>query len=192
MSGTELARVDDVVVEVVPRRKIYPWLRLMILVRPTRGRRRVWDRLHQLEMELGEARREILRVSQERDRYIEIAEVAGDDLEESVDTIHELQRKLDIAIRANEANSHRLDVTFERDVDEDDLATHPVPIVELLSDDVDIIGEMDELPAISMSSTGTFRVTNIVQGAPFTSGDSPSDFPLSHGVAPNISITEIK
>lgn len=188
MNEVELVETSNEIAVVEPKRSRHLWLRVLVLVRPARGRRRVWDRIQQLEMDLAAANQRIIETEDKLFREIELTDSLGNDLADSREVIHELQRRLTVAIDANDANSHRVSVTFERDIDDDDHATQPVPIIELLDDGVI---DMEDVPVISMSTTGTFRVTNVVHGAPFTSSESPSDFPLSHGVAPTVIVTEI-
>lgn len=126
MTNTELELAE-------PRRQRNWWLRVTIIFQPSKGKRRVWDRMQELEHELAKSRETIIVLVHENDDLRKELASAGQDLDSKLEMISYLQRELKIAINANEANKNRITVPMMvRDTgDMEDQATVPVPIVDL-------------------------------------------------------------
>jgi|SRR5690348_201000 hypothetical protein len=106
-------------------------LRLISRVRPQTGKRRVWDRMAALERDLANSRNmnvEQARLIEQLHAELESAQTAAWN---AIDRADELDRKLQVAVEANDANKHRIDFIFpERDQDDPvDVATQPVPVI---------------------------------------------------------------
>lgn len=123
--STELVPVTAV----KPRRNLK--LRLFAKVQPKRGRRRVWDRLMMLERDLAHAQQLNLEQAKLIEQLQAELDSAGKAAWNAIDRADELDRKLQLAIEANEANSHRVDFIFpDRPMDgPEDVATQPVPMI---------------------------------------------------------------
>lgn len=107
------------------------WMRVTVIFKPSRGKRRVWDHVTQLEHQLADAQRTIEVLSAENHELrVELMQ-SGEFLDGKLMTISELENQLRTAIRANEINHRRINVPMMvRDTsDMVDQATVPVPLV---------------------------------------------------------------
>lgn len=198
MTSTEVAlatQPDD-----HPRPRLFVRLRLLGVVRPRHGRRRVWDRLAMLEHDLERTR----QLNREQGLMIEQLTVelqaATTAAWNASDRANEMERQLDLALEAHEANTHTTSFTFpERPGEPMEEVTHPVPVLEMRLDLADEDEEPEnpvtstipikviahtpswavttEMPALralvaTQSATGTYRVAN----SPFATHD-PAGFP---------------
>jgi len=193
MSDEMITSTELAVTEKAPRRHLS--LRFLTLVKPSSGRRRVWSRMAALERDLDHTQ----QLNVEQSRLIEqlAAELnsAQTAAWNAIDRADELERQLQVAVEANEANSHRVDVIFEdRDVDLGDDATYPVPVVQMVNEVnrdhedahslVTLARERagdetseHEIPAMSQSNTGTFHVVSLHQSP--LAGLTPTNIPTT-------------
>lgn len=113
----------------------YERLRSILRRRTSRNKHRVQDYVARLERELDSAH----RLNVEQAKLIEQlhAELASADKAawNAIDRANELERKLQVAVEANEANAHTTDFRFaERPAEPMEQVTHPVPVVQLLDE----------------------------------------------------------
>lgn len=106
-------------------------LRVINRMRPRVGKHRVWDHVTALERDLTHSRNlnlEQARMIEQLTTELESVQTAAWN---ALDRADELERKLQVAVEANEANKHRVDFVFpERDQDDPvDVATQPVPVI---------------------------------------------------------------
>lgn len=158
-----------------PRRHLR--LRLLTAVRRQTGKRRVWDLLDRLQRDLERAQ----ELNVEQTRLIEQLQVELESANKAawnaIDRADELERKLQLAVEANEENSHRVSFSFPaRDGDEPADVTQPMSAVDLEREltDTEVIPTISPVELlkpvrveslmiahVSSSTTGTHRVMAI-------------------------------
>lgn len=121
-----------------PRRKMQVWAILLSIFAPGKGQRRVWDlvaKLEQEKMELRTANETLVAANDELQEEINHLKNEVNGLAEEVEDV---TRRLKAALTANKQNLAATSFTFhEREISgHEDVATHPVNVRELLSDDL--------------------------------------------------------
>lgn len=113
----------------------YERLRSILRRRTSRNRHRIQDYVSRLERELDTARK--LNIEQAKmieQLYTELSS-AKEATWNAIDHAKELERKLQVAVGANEANAHAVDFYFaDRPEEPMEQVTHPVPMVRLLDE----------------------------------------------------------
>lgn len=123
-------------------------MRSHVIAAPESGRRRVWDRMAELESQLAEARRRIQVLENNLDATNEGWNATQAELDVANERAELLKGKLNLAIEANQINMSKIDFVFPERPQAPfiDQATYPIDISTLRADLADpIVGKVTQL-----------------------------------------------